>query len=197
MVMLPIFPSANISASANTIGVNMMALLLLDDDVRKRSEVFHLFSNAGYQVNDGHAADALHVDSAGGALCKTVTIWQVDDKHPFPLYIASLARGTNPPWRLSLHQHTLVAPNRSCTRLTSLEFALVKVFALSEKGEVVSRKRIIDEFGEHYLSYDQNRLDTTVMRLRKKVRDRLGTSLPLNTVRVRGFSFDDWLILDH
>ncbi|MFC0697306.1 winged helix-turn-helix domain-containing protein [Paraburkholderia humisilvae] len=175
----------------------MMALLLLDDDARKRSEVFDLFSNAGYQVSYGHAADALRVDSGGGALCKSVTIWEVDESHPFPLYIASLARGVNPPWRLSLHQHTLVAPNSSCTKLTSLEFSLIKVFALSEKGEVVTRKRIIDEFGEHYLSYDQNRLDTTVMRLRKKVRDRLGLALPLNTVRVRGFSFDDWLILDH
>jgi len=35
------------------------------------------------------------------------------------------------------------------------------------------------------------------MRLRKKVKQRLDMPLPLNTVRVRGFSFDDWLILDH
>ncbi|MFC0575942.1 winged helix-turn-helix domain-containing protein [Paraburkholderia solisilvae] len=175
----------------------MMALLLLDDDVRKRGEVCDLFSSAGYRVNYGHAADALGIDSDGGALSKSVTIWQVDPDHPFPMYIANLARGVNPPWRLSLHQRSLIAPNTSRTKLTSLEFTLIKVFALTEKGEVVSRKRIIDEFGEHYLSYDQNRLDTTVMRLRKKVRAQLGMALPLNTVRVRGFTFDDWLILDH
>ncbi len=174
-----------------------MALLLLDDDVRRRREVCELFVNAGYQVKCGEAPDLSNIDSAGGALGKTVTILQIDQAHPLPPYVTSLARGISPPWRLSLHQRSLIAPSGTQTRLTSLEFTLIKMFAVTEKGEVISRKRIIDEFGEHYLSYDQNRLDTTVMRLRKKVRARLETVLPLNTVRVRGFSFDDWLILDH
>jgi DNA-binding winged helix-turn-helix (wHTH) protein len=174
-----------------------MALLLLEDDGRKKSEICDIFSNAGYQITWREVPEALMAWLGKGDAHKSVTILQVDHAHAFPSYIASLARSAIPPWRLSLHQRSLVAPNNCCTKLTSLEFILIKTFALTEKGEVVSRRKIIDAFGEHYLSYDQNRLDTMVMRLRKKVKQRLDMPLPLNTVRVRGFSFDDWLILDH
>lgn len=195
--MFDVLPSANISVCFDTIGEKMMALLLLDEDVQKKSELCDLLSHAGYQINWGEAPDASLACPGRNDARKSVTILQVDQQHPLQLCIANLTRGASPPWRLSLHQRSLVAPNNNRTKLTSLEFTLIKVFAMMERGEIVSRKRIIDEFGEHYLSYDQNRLDTTVMRLRKKVRMQLGMALPLNTVRVRGFSFDDWLMLDH
>lgn len=174
-----------------------MALFLLGDDIQKETEIFNLLSHAGYEINWGDALDAVPERPGIHDKRKAVTILQVEREHHLRLCIANLTGGVCPPWRLSLHQHTLLAPNDRQTRLTTLEFTLIKVFAIMEKGEVVSRKRIIAEFGEHYLSYDQNRLDTTVMRLRKKVKEQLGMTLPLNTVRVRGFSFDDWLLLDH
>jgi hypothetical protein len=195
--MLPVLLHANITACVTTIGENMMALLLLDDDVQKKNEICELFCNAGYRVNWGVEPGWSSAGAYRHTLEKSIVILQVDHTHPLPMYAAGLTGGVSPPWRLSLHQHCLVAPNGNRSKLTSLEFTLVKLFALTERGEVVPRKRIIDEFGEHYLSYDQNRLDTTVTRLRKKVRSRLGMDLPLNTVRVRGFSFDDWLVIDN
>jgi len=175
----------------------MMALLLFEDDVRRNNEICDLFSNAGYHITWGGTQDALQAFAGDGEAHKSVTILRVEHGRLAPSCLVSLARGVTPPWRLSLQQHCLIAPNGKRTKLTTLEFTLVKRFALVEKGEVVSRRSIVDEFGEHYLSYDQNRLDTLVMRLRKKTTQRLGTALPLNTVRVRGFSFDDCLILDH
>jgi hypothetical protein len=195
--MLNVFPSSNIKMCVDSSGDKMMALLLLDDDVQRKTEMCDLLSHAGYQINWGEAPDPSFTLHATDHTRKEVRIFQVDREHPLLLCIANLTGFGSPPWRLSMHQHRLTAPNNNWTKLTSLEFTLIKVFALMEKGEVASRKRIIDEFGEHYLSYDQNRLDTTVMRLRKKVRKELGMALPLNTVRVRGFSFDDWLMLDH
>ncbi|AKU23448.1 hypothetical protein ACZ75_20295 [Massilia sp. NR 4-1] len=108
----------------------------------------------------------------------------------------SLARQLAPGWRLSMRHRYLEAPAGQRTELTSLEFNFIKIFAMTEMGEAVSRKQIVQSFGEDYLSYDQNRLDTMVRRLRKKIDSQMGIKLPLNTERVRGFSFGDILIID-
>jgi DNA-binding winged helix-turn-helix (wHTH) protein len=175
-----------------------MGLLLLEVDLQNEHEISNLFSSAGYQITWGNLSD-MHQPTLAESekTCKTVTIFQIRQGLLDPYCIASLSRCELPAWRLSLHQHHLIAPNRKHTKLTTLEFSLIKLFALVETGEVVSRRRIIDEFGEHYLIYHKNRLDTLVTRLRKKTMKHLDTPLPLNTVRVRGFSFDDSLVLDH
>lgn len=111
-------------------------------------------------------------------------------------YILSLARQLNPGWHLSMRYRRLAAPNGAEMALTSLEFAFIKMFAMVETGEAISRKQIVQGFGEDYLSYDQNRIDTMVRRLRRKAESDLGTRLPLNTERVRGYSFGDLLIID-
>ncbi|MCX7219599.1 MAG: helix-turn-helix domain-containing protein [Burkholderiales bacterium] len=121
------------------------------------------------------------------------------DTGGFPEFLAVILTGTRktvPTWRLSSRQRSLQAPDGQLTSLTSLEFSFVKIFAMAEVGEAVSRKKIVLAFGEDYLAYDQNRIDTLVRRLRKKMERNARVKLPLNTVRVRGFSFDDVLILD-
>lgn len=110
--------------------------------------------------------------------------------------IVSLARQLTPGWRLSMRHRRLEAPAGDLIELTSLEFSFIKIFTMVEVGEAVSRKQIVQAFGEDYLSYDQNRIDTMVRRLRQKIESRLGHKLPLNTERVRGFSFGDELIID-
>lgn len=111
--------------------------------------------------------------------------------------ILRLARQLAPGWRLSMRHRRLEAPNGAGIELTSLEFIFIRLFTMAEVGEAISRKKIVQAFGEDYLSYDQNRLDTMVRRLRKKIDMHLGLKLPLNTERVRGFSFGDVLIIEH
>lgn len=110
--------------------------------------------------------------------------------------IVELARQLAPGWRLSIRDHRLQVPSGVSIPLTSLEFIFIKMFALVEVGEAVSRKQIVKAFGEDYLSYDQNRIDTLVRRLRQKFKSRGAIRLPLNTERVRGFSFGEPLIID-
>ncbi|MNU07751.1 hypothetical protein D3C72_2534890 [compost metagenome] len=43
--------------------------------------------------------------------------------------------------------------------------------------------------GEHFLSYDQRRLDTQIRRLRRKVSEATGLVLPINTARNAGYRF--------
>lgn len=111
-------------------------------------------------------------------------------------YILSLARQLNPGWHLSMRYRRLESPNGASMALTSLEFSFIKMFAMVDTGEAISRKQIVQTFGEDYLSYDQNRIDTMVRRLRRKAESDLGMKLPLNTERVRGYSFGDLLIID-
>ncbi|CAB3774586.1 DNA-binding response regulator [Paraburkholderia humisilvae] len=176
----------------------MMAILFLqDEDPVKKDEICAALKNAGFRLT---GSDLMSAPPAASRLIETsrnVAVLQVDQERPLPLHFASLACGASQPWCLSLRQHVLAAPNDKKTKLTNLEFTLLKIFAVLEQGEVVTRRRIIDEFGENYMTYSQNRLDTIVMRLRRKIRMMAGATLPLNTVRVRGFSFDDWLILQH
>jgi len=111
-------------------------------------------------------------------------------------YILSLARQLNPGWHLSMRYRRMESPNGASMSLTSLEFSFIKMFAMVDTGEAISRRQIVQTFGEDYLSYDQNRIDTMVRRLRRKAESDLGMKLPLNTERVRGYSFGDLLIID-
>lgn len=111
-------------------------------------------------------------------------------------YILRLARQLNPGWHLSMRYRRLESPNGASMALTSLEFSFIKMFAMVDTGDAISRRQIVQTFGEDYLSYDQNRIDTMVRRLRRKAESDLGMKLPLNTERVRGYSFGDLLIID-
>jgi hypothetical protein len=196
----------------------MTDLLLLGCGAERTHELASLFKDAGYaviEVNDlvsccRHLLDKPEpsdfislprIDAARG-----ITILDAEAigasagvrKHSPQLLncIMSLARQLAPGWRLSMRHRRLETPNSTAVALTTLEFNFIKHFALVDVGEAVSRKQIVQAFGEDYLSYDQNRLDTLVRRLRQKVEARVGIKLPLNTERVRGFSFGDVLIID-
>jgi hypothetical protein len=196
----------------------MMNLLLLGHTTQ---DLASLFQNAGYQVievNDVIACcrqlkagmptpdDVPAPSVSGDADAKGITIFNPPAELPrveeqgqtrqLRDYILSLARQLNPGWHLSMRYHRLEAPNGASMALTTLEFSFIKMFAMVDMGHAVSRRRIVEAFGEDYLSYDQNRIDTMVRRLRRKAERDLGLALPLNTERVRGYSFGDLLIID-
>lgn len=169
-----------------------------------------LLHNAGYQI--AHANEPAQCwqqlyQSGGENLsatpaCKGRIIFSVNHAHPddalsaLQAAVVALAQESRRGWRLNLRQRSLQAPNGRQIGLTSLEFIFIKIFSLTEIGQAVSRRQIVHEFGEDYLNYEQNRLDTMVRRLRQKIHTQTGMKLPLSTVRVRGYAFDDVLTLD-
>lgn len=203
----------------------MIDLLLLGADTERSDELARLFQSAGYHVVEVRdLASYLNRPlaelkmphefvSSGGALhlacasdSRDIRIFNakasaesggtIQLRPRLLTCILNLARQLMPGWRLSMGNRCLEAPNRRIVELTSLEFKFIKNFALVEINEAVSRKQIVQAFGEDYLSYDQNRIDTMLRRLRKKVESGAGVKLPLNTERVRGFSFGEALIID-
>lgn len=199
----------------------MTDLILLGHDAASTHELTQIFQRAGYEVSEAkdvvsccrqlqaefRAPRFISVpgDASAAVHAPGVTILQAaahgaaaDTRQPTLLTcILSLARHLAPGWRLNLRHRRLEAPaGAGSVELTSLEFIFIRIFTMVETGEAVSRRRIVQEFGEDYLSYEQNRLDTMVKRLRKKVEANIGVKLPLNTERVRGYSFGDVLIID-
>lgn len=202
----------------------MTDLLLLGKNARCTDELASIFQSAGYEVievrdvasccrqlqsemrQSGIRPTTLHDAVPLPEEHRGVTIFNADAitanlnasscHEQLRQCIVSLARQLTPGWRLSMRHRRLEAPAGGTIELTSLEFAFIKIFTMVEVGEAVSRKQIVLAFGEDYLSYDQNRIDTMVRRLRQKIETRIGVKLPLNTERVRGFSFGDVLIID-
>ncbi|WP_300750425.1 hypothetical protein [Janthinobacterium sp.] len=203
----------------------MIDLLLLGGDTERSHELARLFQSAGYQVEEvpdlasylNRPLGNLLPPDAGISKGMAVTLPCSNDSRDIRIFnarasdvnagafqcqpnlltfISNLARQLMPGWRLSMGSRCLEAPNRRIVELTSLEFKFIKNFALVEVNEAISRKQIVQAFGEDYLSYDQNRIDTMLRRLRKKVELSVGVKLPLNTERVRGFSFGHILIID-
>lgn len=56
-------------------------------------------------------------------------------------------------------------------------------------GESVSRRHIVQALGADYLDYDQRRLDTQMLRLRRRVLEASGQPLPVKTLRSLGYCF--------
>lgn len=170
-------------------------LIVLSRDPACRRELALLSRGAGYQVLEPCATDCcllapdafvLQLDGDGdGAVARL----------PLPACLMGAARPAAA-WRLNLRHRRLAAPGGESIALTGLEFCFVRLLALVERGEAVSRRCIVQEFGHDYLDYEQNRIDTLVRRLRGKAARLQGVRLPLNTERLRGYSFGAVLIID-
>lgn len=89
-------------------------------------------------------------------------------------------------WQLITQGWRLAAP---CGREIALSRAergvLERLFAAD--GEPVSREQLIDALGENRHGFDPHRLDMLVHRLRRKVVENTGETLPLRSVRGRGY----------
>ncbi|UDF34593.1 UNVERIFIED_ORG: response regulator transcription factor [Shinella sp. XGS7] len=93
-----------------------------------------------------------------------------------------------PAWVLELRPRRLLPPG--CEPIGLSEQDLVVLHTLMRgAGEIASRQQIVEALGEDYLSYDQRRLDTQMRRLRRKVDEACGLTLPINTARNAGYRF--------
>lgn len=89
-------------------------------------------------------------------------------------------------WRLGAGGWRLHAPGGASVALTLAERQLLEsLFAAG--GEVVARERLIAALGGNDYDFDPHRIDMLVHRLRRKVADELGRSLPLRAIRGCGY----------
>lgn len=91
-------------------------------------------------------------------------------------------------WVLELGARRLAAPGFAPIALSQQDLTVLHELMRSA-GDIASRQQIVTALGEHFLSYDQRRLDTQIRRLRRKVSEATGLTLPLNTARNAGYCF--------
>lgn len=94
-----------------------------------------------------------------------------------------------PRWRLSVSPPQLTPPGFESIPLSSQDYNVLP--ALAADGKDVSRDAIIVAMGGDCFDYDRRRLDTQMRRLRRKVEQACGLSLPVITLRGVGYRFHD------
>ncbi len=109
--------------------------------------------------------------------------------------LAALSRRLNAPntkkadtWVLKPGPRSLHPPSGPTIALSEQDLIVLQEL-MRHAGHIVSRRQIIQALDEDYLSYDQRRLDTQMRRLRRKVDECSGLTLPIITARNVGYRF--------
>ena len=89
-------------------------------------------------------------------------------------------------WQLDATGWRLQSPQGEDVALTRTEARLLAAL-LDTPNDVVSREQLIGRLTDNAYDFDPHRLDSIVHRLRRKVRQVLGMSLPLNAVHGEGY----------
>ena len=103
-------------------------------------------------------------------------------------FVDALLRRLGLGWRLDRVRHQLSDPQGHCLDLNTQELTLLACLSAAP-DQVVSRRALVEAFGESWLFYDERRLNTMVSRLRHRWQAVSGQELPLKTERGAGFSF--------
>ncbi len=105
---------------------------------------------------------------------------------------ASMDRPTTPEpltrWRLDDTGWSLLCPDGHAVALTRAERRVVERLLLAP-GRLVTRSELVQALSEG--EFDPHRLDSLVYRLRRKVADGCGATLPLDAIHGEGYVLDD------
>lgn len=98
-----------------------------------------------------------------------------------------LALESTPRWTLQGAPRRLTPPGFAAIPLSEQDFIVLHTLAAG--GRCVTREAIIQALGADFYTYDQRRLDSQMRRLRRKVEEACGLTLPVDTIRSVGFRF--------
>lgn len=107
-----------------------------------------------------------HFAPAGGGYAPTEAGWHMDEEH----------------WKLT-------SPDGHVIALTSREWQFLRCL-LHAEGRTASKEQVASAlYGSGAKDFDYHRIDMVVMRLRKKIRQATGKSVPIQTLQSQGFVF--------
>lgn len=97
-------------------------------------------------------------------------------------------RGDDAVWQLDRQLLQLQCPNKRKVALTMTEALLLDVL-IANKGDAVSRELLCGCLPPSSLRHDTRRLDAILSRLRTKVKTETDITLPIHTMRNKGYVF--------
>lgn len=89
-------------------------------------------------------------------------------------------------WQYDSSDWCMVSPMGRTVPLTRTEQRLVSCLA-EARGRLVTREQLISAVADNVYDFDPHRIDTAIHRLRRKVMERCGEQLPLNSVHGKGY----------
>lgn len=99
------------------------------------------------------------------------------------------ATGSRPTaWTIKPSQLKLIPPGGQPIPLSHNELRVLKA-AAGAKGNIVSRKDLIEALGQNYWHYDERRLETLISRLRRKLATCMPEGFPVRGVKGHGYLF--------
>lgn len=104
--------------------------------------------------------------------------------------IDALKRRVCSGWRLDLQEWRLISPAGDEVVLGEMEMKLLELLADSS-GAIVTRRTLVEALGMNWADYDLRRLDTHICRFRQRWQSLSDETLPLKTVRGKGYSFGE------
>lgn len=125
----------------------------------------------------GKGCDLDELAATLAALVRRLGLQQAPASEPAP-----------PGWKLEVGPRKLHIPGAPAVPLSQQDLLVLRCL-MSQPGENISRRQIIEALGFDYLDYDQRRLDTQMRRLRRRVEDVSGQTLPVKTLRNSGYCF--------
>lgn len=93
-------------------------------------------------------------------------------------------------WHLDANGWCLVTPSGSAVALTKTERRVVERL-IAAPGQLITRDELIAALTSNVFDFDTHRLDSLIYRLRRKVTDVSGESLPLSAVHGEGYVLTD------
>ncbi|MFC3550969.1 response regulator transcription factor [Lysobacter cavernae] len=93
-------------------------------------------------------------------------------------------------WRLDSNGWCLLSPSGCSVALTKTERRVVEAL-IERAGQLVGRNALIAALTSNVYEFDPHRLDSLLYRLRRKVADACGESLPLTAVHGEGYVLND------
>ncbi|WP_293776097.1 response regulator transcription factor [uncultured Oxalicibacterium sp.] len=91
-------------------------------------------------------------------------------------------------WQLELGPRRLLPPSAQAVPLSQQDLVVLQCL-MRQAHHNVSRREIIHALGAEFLDYDLRRIDTQMSRLRRRVHEISGVSLPIKTLRNEGYCF--------
>lgn len=97
-------------------------------------------------------------------------------------------------WHLRWSTWELHSTSGAMVKLTPQEAMFLRLL-IDCRGQVASRRRIVEALGKNFLAYDLRNLDALVLRLRKKVLEVTAVPLPVKTVHGTGYQMSSEVVL--
>lgn len=190
---LPEFPPGAQGHLLKRIIIAMIGSAIAEDSVNLPRDLAADLRQAGYVATPLADDRSLHAWLADHEADVLVLDFPGKDGRPIAACLSKAKPQTTsaelrPHWRIDAAQLELIPPEGNPIRLSRNESCILLAAACA-KGNLVSRKALIESMGQNVVHYDERRLETLISRLRRKLASQERNDFPVRAIKGHGYLF--------